>query len=124
MPPEHPLQLRLANGLEVLAALWLITSPFGLGYYLLNPPLWNSVVVGTLVAFFAILRIMLPSRYGGLSWINAILGVWLIISPFLFGFAWIEAALWNSVIVGLLVILLALWSHSVAKRATNAGLGG
>lgn len=117
-------QLRVATGLEVMVAIWLTISPFGLGVYLLNPPLWNSVVVGVLVAVFAVLRTVLPPWYGGLNWINVGLGAWLIISPFLLGFADIGAALWNSIVVGALVILLALWSHRISRRGEEVRTGG
>lgn len=122
MAQNYSQQRQTANGLEVIVALWLTISPFGLGAYLLNGPLLNSVIVGVTIAFFAVMRIVLSFRYGGLSWINVGLGVWLIISPYLLGFADIRPAFWNSAIVGVAVIALSLWSHSVAKRERAQGV--
>jgi hypothetical protein len=34
------------------------------------------------------------------EWVNAALGAWLIVSPFILGFGSVTAALWNQLIVG------------------------
>ena len=47
------------------------------------------------------------TRYG---WFNVVLGIWLILSPFILGFATREAT-WNNIIVGFLVLMLALSSR-------------
>lgn len=109
-------QVRVASGLNLLAALWLMASPYGLGFYLLNPPLWNSVIVGTAAAFFSILRLVMPFRYTEIGWLNIILGCWLIASPFIFRFVDVSAAYWNSLFVGLFMVLMAGWSVSVGRR--------
>lgn len=48
------------------------------------------------------------------STINIILGIWLIISPWVYGFATAAAAgaAWSSVIVGAAVVALSIWSGS------------
>jgi len=43
-------------------------------------------------------------------WITLILAVWLIASPWILEYAGINLALWNSVIIGTLVAILALWN--------------
>jgi hypothetical protein len=112
-------QIRLASGLNIVAGLWLIISPYGFGFHLLNPPFWNSVVVGCLVAVFATLRLVFPFRFPEISWINVLLGGYLVISPFLFGFADIAAALWNCVGVGIFFILMAAWSAAAGARGSR-----
>lgn len=116
MGMSHLHQIRIASGLNILAALWLIISPYGFGYHLLNPPFWNSIVVGVAVAFFAILRIVMPFRYPEISWINFLLGVWLLVAPFLLGFADLPAALWNTLFVGVFAMLMAVWSVGAGRR--------
>jgi len=39
------------------------------------------------------------------SWVNVVLGVWLIIAPWVVGYAFNATALWNSVIMGILVLI-------------------
>lgn len=112
-------QIRIASGTNVIAALWLIISPYGFGYHLLNPPFWNSVAVGMAVAFFAIIRLAMPFRFPELSWINALLGAWLVLSPFLLGFTEVEPAFWNSVLVGFLLAAMAAWSVVVGREGES-----
>lgn len=45
----------------------------------------------------------------GLSWINFILGLWLIVAPFVLEYRHISAAMWNSVVVGIVVAILAIY---------------
>ncbi len=45
---------------------------------------------------------------GGASWVNVLLGIWVLISPFMVQFARLPAAMWNNVIVGIVIALLAL----------------
>ncbi len=44
-----------------------------------------------------------------LHWSVFILGVWILISPWILGYWRITPALWNQVVAGVLVILLSLW---------------
>jgi len=47
-----------------------------------------------------------------LEWVNAILGAWLFIAPWVLGFTGTSAAAWSAWIVGALVVIFALWSLS------------
>jgi hypothetical protein len=47
--------------------------------------------------------------------VNAILGVWLIVSPWLLGFSDLFAAMLNAVIVGAAVLILAVWALGTDK---------
>lgn len=51
------------------------------------------------------------------EWVNVVLGVWLILSPWILGFSGMTNAMWNAVIVGLLVGVLAL---SVTREKPKA----
>ena len=46
---------------------------------------------------------------------NAVFGVWLIISPWLLGFSDLFAAMLNTVIVGAAVLILAVWALGTDK---------
>ena len=47
-----------------------------------------------------------------LEWVNAVLGAWLFISPWVLGFSGNGAAAWSAWIVGGLVLIFALWALS------------
>ncbi len=110
-------QVRAASGLNILAGFWLILSPWALAFSTIEAATWNSVLVGLGIAILAMLRIATPLRYEGLSWLNFFLGLWLVLSPFLLNFGDVTGAMWNCVIVGLIVLVLAAWS-AVGKRTT------
>ena len=93
-------QLRVTSGLTVLLALWLILSPFVLSFAG-STGMWIAVAVGAIVLVLAWIRYNSPLSAPLLSWVIALLGIWLIISPFLFGMSGVTALLWDYLIVGL-----------------------
>jgi SPW repeat-containing protein len=53
-----------------------------------------------------------------LSWINFVLGLWLIIAPFVLRFSTDKMAMWDSVILGIVIAILAI------ARATETSTTG
>lgn len=53
-----------------------------------------------------------------LSWTNFALGVWLIVAPFALVFRGIQVALWDDVVVGLLIAAYSLWRASGIEHMT------
>jgi hypothetical protein len=51
-----------------------------------------------------------------LDWITAVVGLWLIASPFVLAFSAEAAAMWNNIIVGVVVIVLAVWAALMVSR--------
>jgi hypothetical protein len=112
----HDAQVKTASGLNFLAGIWLIISPWIYGVITGNNAASNSVVVGIIIAVLAAIRFFAPRNAVGLSWINALLGIWMIISPWIYGYAGHTGWLWNSVIVGIIAVVLALWSAAGTRR--------
>ena len=108
---------RTASVLNVIAGIWLIISPFALGYA--NPGLrgaeWDTVVIGIVVAVLAWIRAANPLHFVGLSWINFVLGIWLLISPFVLRYSAQPTAMWNDVIMGIIVIVLSICSAAATR---------
>jgi hypothetical protein len=76
------------------------------------PGSWGVVI--TALAIWAIVKFAEWQ-----DWLTGILGVWLIIAPWVLGFSSLTAAAWNQVIVGLLVVALAAWElWDVRQKAT------
>src|SRR5437868_10961080 len=102
--------------LNVLAGIWLIVSPWVLGFAGLGIPFWDTLLVGVAVAGLALIRLRTPGATG-LSWINVFVAIWLIISPFVLGFTIASAAMSNAIFLGILVSMfsaLALATQSPA----------
>jgi hypothetical protein len=102
---------RAAAGLNVLAGIWLIISPFVLGYGS-GDATWNPIVFGAIVTTLAFVRAVGGHAWSALSWINMAIGVWLFISAF-----WLAStakASWDVGVLGVVVFLLAAWSASAS----------
>ena len=113
-------QVKVASGLNFLAGIWIIISAWVYGAIYTSGSAWNSIVVGIVIAVFAAIRFFSPRSAVGLSWINALLGIWMIISPWVYGYAGTNTArMWNSVIFGIIVLILGVWS-AAATRDTRA----
>jgi hypothetical protein len=107
--------VKTASGLNVVAGIGLILAPFVLGYTEIRNALWNDVIVGLIVVAIATYRVAYPLRNAELSWVNALLGLWLIVAPFILNYDIFLTPLWNDVILGILVAGLALWSALSAE---------
>jgi hypothetical protein len=101
---------RTASVLSIIAGLWLIITPFWMGYFTTPAPFWNTFLVGIAVTVLSLIRASYPAQNVGLSWINLVLGLWLIVSPFLLPYQNLAVPMRNDLIVGILVGLLSLWS--------------
>ena len=108
---QHQLNVKTASGLDILAGLWLIISPFALQYSSLTIAVWNNILAGIAVALLASSRTVGDGyKNASPSWANVAIGLWLIISPFILGYTLESIAYWNTLISGIVVVILALWS--------------
>jgi hypothetical protein len=105
--------------LNIIAGIWLIIAPFVLASG--NPKASaNDVVLGIIIGIFALIRALVPThRTVGLSWLNALWGIWLIICPFALAYH-APAAQTNDIILGIIVLIFGIWSANLASplRAT------
>lgn len=94
-----------------ILGLWLAVAPFALFYSGTSAALWGDVIVGILIAALALWRALGAETKDmtGVIWIVAVLGVWVLIAPFVLGYGGIAAAVWNDVIVGIIVAVFATY---------------
>lgn len=98
-----------ASSLNIIAGIWLIISPFVL-LYSSGTARINDIVLGIVIGVFALIRALSPGNPTvGLSWLNVLWGVWLIIASFVLGYT-SPVARTNEIILGIIVLILALWS--------------
>jgi uncharacterized protein YbjQ (UPF0145 family) len=95
----------------VAAGVWLLISPFILGFSGGGAATINNVIlgigIGVLALIVAVARPAAESAWGNaLVWIVGLAGIWVIISPFALGFANGGVANWNNVILGIIVAVL------------------
>jgi hypothetical protein len=102
-------QSKVPSGLNFLAGIWVLISPWILAFSGVYSADWNNVIIGTAVLLLAASRLWW-SQGTWASWVNLILGIWLIISPYALGFAGYSTPTTNNIIFGIVVGILALWS--------------
>ena len=79
--------------------------------------MWDHYLVDALVAVFAVVALMGFKAWE--EWVNFVLGAWLVISPWLFGFSTAAGLTWNALIVGILIILFASWTLADVRGPTT-----
>ena len=117
-------QARTASGINVLLGVWLVVSPWLFGYSAVGfPAIWNSVVVGTLVALLAASRQVSPPTSTGRSWVIVVLALWTIVSSWVYGYAANLRGLRDNVLLGIVMVALALcsWGASAAEQKHLSG---
>ncbi len=99
---------RKAGWLVAVLGAWEFVSAFALHGAL--PAIWSPFFVGIAVLLLAVWSVNTDnvSTAIKLSWINALLGIWILVSPFAAGFASVRAAMLNDVVVGVLVVVLSV----------------
>jgi SPW repeat len=100
---------RWQDSLNVVLGVWLILSPWILGFASTPAAMWNAVLIGLVIAAAAAAALVDFHKWE--EWADMAFGLWLLLSPWILGFAaMLAAATWNFVVVGILTIALAAWS--------------
>jgi SPW repeat-containing protein len=94
--------------------VWLVVAPFALVYRGIQAALWDDVVVGLLIAAYSLWRALEAEQMIVGNWIVGALGLWALVSPFALHFSGTATAMWNNVIVGAAVAILAIWLTATA----------
>lgn len=114
--PDDGSEATLFSGFNFLISICLIISPWFFDYTaapVADNVTWNSVIVGVLIGSCAAWRCFSPFRMVALSAVNIVLGIWTVISPWIFGYSTTDVPRAGTfVILGVAVIALAVWSGS------------
>lgn len=105
------------NFINAILGVWLFVSPWVLlsaAESVSSSVSWNYWVVGAIVAGTAIIALLNLRPWEEI--LNLILGVWLILSPWVMGYNTESALLWNSVISGLAVVAMSGFALPEANK--------
>lgn len=105
-PHTHSNALKVASGLNFIVGIYLLISAW-IGA-MNGGSRANGIIFGIIVAILAALRFS-ESTGAWASWINALIGIWLIISPWVYGTAG-TSWMWNSIVVGIIMLVLGVWA--------------
>ncbi len=108
-----------------LFGLWEVIAPFLLGYSTTGAALWDAIVIGVVLIVLAGWAALVSEEgtIKSLNWINAVLGLWLIIAPFVLTYSSVASAMWNDIIVGVIVAILAAWAALSMGSSQTMGHG-
>ncbi len=100
------------NWVIALAGIWEVIAPFVLSYTKVSSAMWDAIIIGIVLVILGVWAALAnsPGTVKGLSWVNAILGLWLIIAPFILSYSSTASAMWNDIIVGVIVVILGVWA--------------
>lgn len=113
-PRDIAVRPRNGSGWNIAAGIWLIIAPFILGYGVMTA-IRNDILIGAIVLIFGLVGISSEE----VRWtriINLLAGIWLFFSPFILNYSYLTSALWNDLVLGILVIAFSAWSLSAIGR--------
>ncbi|MFI0843595.1 SPW repeat protein [Mesorhizobium sp. IMUNJ 23232] len=94
--------------INLALAVCLFVSPWFIGFVTDVRPAWNAWVVGVVLAGFTLAAISAFAEWE--EWVNFLLGLWLVVSPWLLGFSANVNAMWTHVIMGVLIAAASAWA--------------
>ena len=100
----------------LVLGVWLFAAPWVMNYVPLQVAAWNSWIFGAVIAVLSIAALVQFARWE--EWLNAAIGLWLLISPWALGIAAPENRnlVWNFMAVGIVVGALALWEALTSRE--------
>lgn len=101
-----------------LLGLALGVAPFVLGYRYNTAAMWTSIVLGVVVVVLSAIEAMDESKQTWEYWVAGGAGLVAVIAPFVFGFSTIAWALWVTIVIGFLILLIS--GYEVYVEQTTA----
>lgn len=99
--------------IEVALGLWLVASPFVLGFTR-QPAAWSAMLAGVAVVTLAVEAFYYPEIVE--EWGNLAVGIGLAASPWLFGYDSERVAMINALGCGLAIAALSFWTAEDIQR--------
>jgi FtsH-binding integral membrane protein len=112
--------------LVAIVGAWLVVSNLVLSYVIPETApaaldatiFWNALVTGAAAILLGGMAIAAFTLWE--EWADIAIGLWLVVSPWILGFADIQLAMWNVVLSGIVIILSAAWTLYDAREAGQA----
>ncbi|MEU9287415.1 SPW repeat protein [Streptomyces sp. NPDC048275] len=109
----------LVDGPVFLLGLYCAVSPWILHYTTSQPALvTHNLIMGIAIALLALGFTRAPERMYGLSWAMCAMGAWMIISPWVVGTNPDTGVVLNSIIIGVLAVVLGAVCAVTATKST------
>ena len=101
------------DSVNVVLGACLVLSPWVAGFYGDTVATANAVVIGLALVTGALGAMLVPRAWE--EWTEAVLGLWLIVSPWALGFSTHADARRAAIVTGIAIVVLALWTLATDK---------
>jgi hypothetical protein len=110
---------RWQDTVNLILGVWLFLSPWLLGYAgtTVNAS-WNAWIFGVALVVFSAIAVSMPQTWEEV--INLLIGIWMVISPWVLGFTGARSAESNAVIVGILAIVFSVWAMAMSRQLVTS----
>lgn len=116
---------RWQDWVNLVLGVWLFISPWVLGFAntaaaagTTHPrAAANAWILGVIVVVLSVAALVRTQPWE--EWLNMLAGIWLFISPWVLGYSGTATALWNALIVGAVVFILACWDLTTMPDASR-----
>jgi hypothetical protein len=93
--------------LNLALSVLLFISPWVLGFAGEERAAWDAWACAIIIAVVSIAALVNFAEWE--EWVNLVVGVWLIVSPWVLQFTAVASAMWTAIIIGVIVAALAAW---------------
>ncbi|SFP35517.1 SPW repeat-containing protein [Mesorhizobium sp. NFR06] len=108
MPSKLMEAKKSQDWITLVLAICLFISPWVIGYTAAMVPAWNAWIVGVALGIMALATLSVFAEWE--EWVNLVLGLWLIVSPWLLKFAADTNVMATHVVLGVLVVAASAWA--------------
>lgn len=115
---NYAARARMASAMNILLGTWLLMSPWIFGYEAAGAAaIWNSVLVGALVATLAACNAFSSHPRTSVYWVNVLLALWTLISPLRYGYASNTVGFVDNLVLAVLIASLAISGDAATTAA-------
>lgn len=118
LPPEsydRDIAARTSSLFCWIAAFWFFITPWTFFGVSAQASAWNAWIVGGVMMIASIVRMSHPEDTIALSMLNVVLSIWVLISPFVFGYVHDTNRLINTLSTGTITFGFSLLSLLITK---------
>jgi VIT1/CCC1 family predicted Fe2+/Mn2+ transporter len=96
---------------------WAFLTPWVIGHPAGAAVIASYVIAGFMICIFAIIGLVVFGPWP--EWVNIVLGAWMLVSPWLLGFASARSLMWSALLIGAMVMICSGLALS-EKRSKQA----
>ena len=101
------------DAVNAVLGVWLVLSPWALGFQADMTAMSTAVVIGVLLVAAALGALLVPRAWE--EWSEGVLGVLMIISPWVLGYSARATAMHSAVVTGIIIVALSAWTLATDK---------